>query len=726
MKSKMTVGHSIPDQPIGKEQSKGMRKLSQIIVRRRVLILILSVLLLIPAAWGYLNTRINYDILYYLPDDIETMQGQDILLRDFGKGAYALFVAEGLDDKQASALKGEIEGVEHVAEVIWYDTLLDDSIPQAMLPDRLYDLFHSGDATLMAIFFDSGTSEDVTMDAIEEIRAISGEHCFLSSMSAIVTDTKLLVEQELFWYVLIAVILSAAVLAVTMDSWMAPVLFLTNIGIAIVYNLGTNFIQGEISFITMSLAAVLQLGVTMDYSIFLWNAYKEQLTLHDSHEEAMAQAIASTITSVAGSSLTTVAGFLALCFMTFTLGVDLGVVMAKGVLFGVITCVTVLPALIMSCHRLILKTRHKPVTINGEGFARLVLKHSKLFLAVLLILWVPAIYGNNHVSTYYKLDSSLPSYLNSVQANQVLDEKFNMSTVHMILADRNLPSKETKEMLSRMEQVDGVQFALATDSLIGYNVPRDFVPEEITGKLSSGRWQLMLISTEYPVASDEVNRQIDRLQAIMKEYDDSAMLIGEAPCTRDLINITDRDFQMVSIASIGAIFVIILLVLKSISLPFLLVLVIELAIFINMAISYYTGATLPFIASIVIGTIQLGATVDYAILMTTRYKKERLEGRGKEEAAHIALSSSVPSIVTSALGFFAATIGVGLYSDVDLIGSLCLLMSRGALVSMAVVLTLLPTLYLLCDGLIMRTSWGTAKQEKPRHRLFSAVHAVNH
>ncbi len=725
MKSKMTVGHSIPDQPIGKEQSKGMRKLSQIIVRRRVLILILSVLLLIPAAWGYLNTRINYDILYYLPDDIETMQGQDILLRDFGKGAYALFVAEGLDDPQAAALKGKIESVDHVAEVIWYDTLLDDSIPQAMLPEELYDVFHAEDATLMAIFFDAGTSEDVTMDAIEEIRAISGEHCFLSSMSAIVTDTKLLVQRELFWYVLIAVILSAGVLAVTMDSFMAPVLFLTNIGMAIVYNLGTNFIQGEISFITMSLAAVLQLGVTMDYSIFLWNAYKEEMFQGKAPESAMADAIAATITSVAGSSLTTVAGFLALCFMTFTLGVDLGVVMAKGVVFGVISCVTVLPALILSCQKLIVKTRHKPLTINGGRFADLVLRHNKLFLVGLLILWLPAIYGNNHVNVYYKLDASLPSYLNSVQANQVLSDKFDMSTVHMILADREMDSKQVKQMLDEMKQVDGVQFALATDSLIGYNIPREFLPDDLTGKLSSGRWQLMLISTEYPVASDEVNAQVEQLQAIMKRYDPSAMLIGEAPCTRDLIRITDRDFQMVSIASIGAIFLIIFFVLKSISLPVILVLVIELAIFINMAISYYTGSTLPFIASIVIGTIQLGATVDYAILMTTRYKKERMAGLDKQQAAHVALSSSVPSIVTSALGFFAATIGVGLYSDVDLIGSLCLLMARGALVSMAVVLTLLPTLYLLCDKLIIATTWDMRRPKVQKNRSAVTANAVS-
>lgn len=703
-----------------------MQRISKAIVKCRIPILVLSFLLLIPSALGFLKTRINYDVLYYLPGDIETMQGQDILLKDFGKGAYALFVAEGVTDPQAARLKAEIEGVDHVAQVIWYDSLLDDSIPQAMLPEKLYDAFHAGDTTLMAIFFDSGTSEDTTLDAVVRIRELAGERCFLSSMSAIVTDTKLLVERELFWYVLIAVLLSALVLAVTMDSWMAPVLFLTNIGLAVVYNMGTNVFKGEISFITMSLAAVLQLGVTMDYSIFLWHSFKEQLEHTPDQEQAMADAISATITSVAGSSLTTMAGFLALCFMTFTLGMDLGVVMAKGVVFGVLTCVTVLPALILSCQKLIQKTSHKPLTVNGERFSQLVLKHSKLFLVGLLILWAPAIYGNNHVQTYYKLDSSLPAYLNSVQANKELDEKFDMSTVHLVLADRNLPMRETKEMLSRMEQVDGVQFALGTDSLIGYNIPKAFLPEDLTGKLASGRWQLMLISTRYPVASDEVNAQIDTLQAILKEYDDTAMLIGEAPCTRDLINITDRDFQMVSIASIGAIFVIIFFVLQSFVLPFLLVLVIELAIFINMAISCYTGVTLPFVASIVIGTIQLGATVDYAILMTTRYKRERLAGQSKEQAAHTALSTSVPSVLTSALGFFAATIGVGLYSDVDLIGSLCVLMSRGALISMAVVLTLLPTLYLLCDGLIMKSFWGSGSKPRKHSKKLSAVTTALH
>ena len=682
-----------------------MLQLGKQIVRFRVPILVLSILLLIPSAIGYFHTRVNYDILYYLPDDIETMQGQEILLNDFGKGAYAMFVAEGLSDTQAAQLKGRMEQVDHVAEVIWYDTIADDSIPQAILPDELYDVFHSDNSTLMAIFFDTGTSDDATLDAINELRTVAGEQCFLSSMSAIVADTKMLVEQELAVYVIIAVVLSCIVLAVTMDSWMAPVLFMLNIGMAIVFNLGTNVIKGEISFITQSLAAVLQLAVTMDYSIFLWNCYKEQRSIYDTKESAMAHAISMTIASVAGSSLTTIAGFLALCFMTFTLGIDLGVVMAKGVVFGVIGCVTILPSLMLVFDRAIQKTSHRPITINGDQFARFVIKHHKLIMVVILLLWIPAIIGYRNINVYYKLDTSLPSYLNSVQANEVLSEEFDMSTVHMILASDDLASKDVKNMLSEMQDVDGVEFALATDSLIGANVPKEFLPDQLTEKLSANGRQLIIISSAYPVASDEVNEQIDTLQAIMKKYDSSAMLIGEAPCTRDLISITDRDFQMVSIASIGAIFVIILLVLHSISLPVILVLVIELAIYINMGISFYTGSTLPFIASIVIGTIQLGATVDYAILMTNRYQLERVQGKDKHEAATIALSTSLPSIITSALGFFAATIGVGIYSDVDLIGSLCLLMARGALISMAVVLLLLPALYVVFDGVIIRTSW---------------------
>jgi hypothetical protein len=690
-----------------------MLRFGKKVAKYRVWILVLSVLLLIPSAFGFLSTRVNYDILCYLPDDIETMEGQQILLDDFGKGAYALFVADGLTDSQAAQVKAELEQIDHVAEVLWYDSVADLSVPQEILPDKLYDAFHSGDATMMAIFLDTGTSADETMDAITEMRRVAGEQCFISSMSAIVTDTRDLVQQELFWYVLIAVVLCCVVLAITMDSWLAPALFMANIGVAVIYNLGTNFIQGEISFVTMALAAVLQLAVTMDYSIFLWNSYREQRELYDDREEAMARAISMTIGSVAGSSLTTIAGFVALCFMSFTLGMDLGIVMAKGVVLGVICTVTVLPALILVCDKAIQKTTHRALNLNGEKISNFVVRHNKVFLVVIMLLWIPSIFGYNRVQVYYNLDSSLPDYLPSVQANQKLTETFDMSTIHIILADEELEAKDVKNMLSEIEQVDGVSFALSEDSLIGSRIPKDFLPASATEELESSGRQLMIIGSEYKVASDEANAQVDRLNEILKRYDPSGLLIGEAPCTKDLITITDHDFTVVSAVSIVLIFLIILLVLRSVSLPVILVLVIELAIYINMSISYYTGTVLPFIASIVIGTIQLGATVDYAILMTNRYEHERMSGKDKVEATKTALASSIPSIVTSALGFFAATIGVGVYSDVDLIGSLCLLMARGALISMAVVILLLPSLYLLCDKLILKTSWGLrAKKHK--------------
>ena len=688
-----------------------MLKFGEKIVKLRIPILILSVLLLIPAAIGFFNTRINYDILYYLPDDIDTMQGQDILMDEFGKGAYALFVCEGMEYKDVASLKADLEQVDHVEDVIWYDSVADLSVPVEVLPDSIREVFNSvdGDATLMAIFFDTTTSADETMDAIAAIRTLSGEHCFLSSMSAIVTDTKNLVEQEMPVYVIIAALLCCLVLAVTMDSFMIPVLFMLSIGMAILYNLGTNFIKGEISFITMALVAVLQLGVTMDYSIFLWGSYKEQMELYPDKKEAMAHAIAATITSVTGSSLTTIAGFIALCFMSFTLGLDLGVVMAKGVVLGVICCVTVLPSLILVFDKAIWKTAHRTFQLRTGGVSEFVQKHYKLFAIVMLLLWIPAMYGNANYNVYYKLDNSLPDSLPSVQANQVLNEKFDMSSVEMVLCRSDLSQKEVKAMLNEMESVDGINFALGLNSITGPLVPDKLIPDAAREQLESGGYQLLMISSQYEVATDEVNAQCNELEKIVKSYDPGGMLIGESPCTRDLITITDHDFMVVSAVSIVAIFVIILLVLRSISLPIILVAVIELAIFINMSLAYYTGTTLPFIASICIGTIQLGATVDYAILMTTRYKRERMEGRSKQEAVHTALSTSIHSVISSALGFFAATIGVGIYSDVDLIGSLCLLMARGAIISMVVVILFLPSMFMLFDKLICKTTLGLRK-----------------
>ncbi|MGN1029997.1 MAG: RND family transporter [Butyricicoccaceae bacterium] len=675
------------------------------IVKCRIPILIISVLLLIPAVFGFVKTRINYDILYYLPDDIETMQGQDILMDEFGKGAYAIFVCDDMKDKDAAALRDRMEQVDHVADVL---TLADLSVPVEALPDEVRDIFYSKDGSgqLMFLFFDTTTSADETMDAIEELRSIAGEKCFLSSMSAIVTDTRDLVQKEIGIYVIIAVILSSIVMTLFLDSFLVPVLFLADIGMAILYNLGTNFIQGEISFITMSLVAVLQLAVTMDYSIFLYSSYQEQKRIYPDQQAAMARAIAATITSVTGSSLTTIAGFIALCFMSFTLGLDLGIVMAKGVVLGVISCVTILPALLLTFDGAIQKTSHKPLRFSTEKLTGFVVKHHNILAVIMVLLWIPAIFGYNRVGVYYKLDNSLPKYLNSVQANEKLDEEYGMNSVSMLLVDSDLSKKETKAMLNEMKQVDGVTFALGLDSVTGPRIPDELIPEEVRQTLESDHYKLMLVSSDYQVATDEVNEQCEQLNTILKSYDPKGMLIGEAACTKDLIEITDHDFKVVSAVSILAIFVLILLVLKSGLLPVLLVMIIELAIYINLGCSYYTGTTLPFVASICIGTIQLGATVDYAILMTTRYKRERSSGKNKEASVRIALSTSMHSIITSALGFFAATIGVGIYSDVDLIGSLCLLMARGALVSMVAVLIFLPSMYMLFDKVICKTTGG--------------------
>lgn len=680
-----------------------MLKLGEKIVSARVVILILSFVLLIPAAYGYIKTRVNYDILSYLPKDIETMVGQDILVDQFGTGAFSLYVVEGMEDKEVSALKSKIENVDHVSKVIWYDSFADLSVPKDMLPEKLYDAFNNDDkdATMMAIIFDDTTSADETMDAIEEIRKISDKQCFLSGMSAVVVDTKKLSEKETPIYVLIAVILSSIILAITMDSIMIPVLFLASIGMAIAYNLGSNIFMGQVSYITKALAAVLQLGVTMDYSIFLWHSYKAQQKEYTDKKEAMAHAIAETISSVVGSSITTVAGFVALCFMSFTLGLDLGIVMAKGVVFGVIACVTILPSLILVFDKAIEKTTHKVILPEFKGVGKFIAKHYRIFLVLFVIILIPAIYGYNHTKVYYKLDSSLPDSLESVQANKELAEAFNMNSTHMILVTNDQSDKDTRNMMSDIENIDGVKFCLGLDSIIGSGIPSNFIPSEVTEALKSDEWQLILVGSEYEVASDEVNNQCTEIGKTIDSYNEKNMLVGEAPCTKDLIKITDKDFASVSTVSIGAIFIIILCVFGSISLPIVLVAVIEFAIFINMGIPCFTGTELPFIASIVIGTIQLGATVDYAILMTTKYKRNRLGGYRKFDAVAAACQESVQSIVVSALSFFAATFGVGLYSDIDMISALCTLMARGALISMCAVILMLPSALMLFDKIIM-------------------------
>ena len=680
-----------------------MLKLGEKIVSARVVILILSFVLLIPAAYGYIKTRVNYDILSYLPKDIETMVGQDILVDQFGTGAFSLYVVEGMEDKEVSALKSKIENVDHVSKVIWYDSFADLSVPKDMLPEKLYDAFNNDDkdATMMAIIFDDTTSADETMDAIEEIRKISDKQCFLSGMSAVVVDTKKLSEKETPIYVLIAVILSSIILAITMDSIMIPVLFLASIGMAIAYNLGSNIFMGQVSYITKALAAVLQLGVTMDYSIFLWHSYKAQQKEYTDKKEAMAHAIAETISSVVGSSITTVAGFVALCFMSFTLGLDLGIVMAKGVVFGVIACVTILPSLILVFDKAIEKTTHKVILPEFKGVGKFIAKHYRIFLVLFVIILIPAIYGYNHTKVYYKLDSSLPDSLESVQANTELAKEFNMNSTHMILVTNDQSDKDTRNMMSDIENIDGVKFCLGLDSIIGSGIPSNFIPSEVTEALKSDEWQLILVGSEYEVASDEVNNQCTEIEKTIDSYNDKNMLVGEAPCTKDLIKITDKDFASVSAVSIGAIFLIILCVFGSISLPIVLVAVIEFAIFINMGIPCFTGTELPFIASIVIGTIQLGATVDYAILMTTKYKRNRLGGYRKFDAVAAACQESVQSIVVSALSFFAATFGVGLFSDIDMISALCTLMARGALISMCAVILMLPSALMLFDKIIM-------------------------
>ena len=686
-----------------------MEKFGKVIVKLRIPILILSFLLLIPSAIGYFNTRVNYDILYYLPNEIETMQGQDILMDDFNKGAYAMVVVQNMDTKSTDRLIKKVENVDHVAQVISYTGIVGEDVPSEIVPSKFRKYFEndSTDTTLFAIFFDNTTSSDDTMNAIIQIREQTEGQAFISGMSAVVTDTKNLSEKETPLYVLIAVVLVCIVLAIFMDSFLVPVFFMISIGMAIVYNLGSNILLGEVSYITKALAAVLQLGVTLDYSIFLWHSYKEMKEIYpDDHKEAMAVAIGNTLTSVVGSSITTVAGFIALCFMSFTLGLDLGIVMAKGVVFGVIGCVTILPSLILTFDRALEKTMHREIMPNFDKLATFIVNHSWIFVIVFVVLLGPAIYGQNHTSVYYDLSDTLPDDLACSQANKKLEENFDMNSIYMILADSSMSTDTANEMLDKLGDVDGVQFALGLDTALKSGIPQEFLPAKTVSELKGEDYQIMMIATDYKIASDEINNQINQVNDIVKSYDSKAMVVGEAPCTKDLITITDKDFKTVSAVSIVAIFVIILFVLKSISLPIILVSAIEFAIFVNMGIPYFTHTQIPFIASVVIGTIQLGATVDYAILMTTRYKKERSQGYAKKEAIQIALSTSIPSIIVSALGFFAATFGVGCIASVDMIGSLCTLMARGAIISMFVVIFILPSLFVLCDKLIINTSIG--------------------
>ena len=686
-----------------------MIKFGKTVVKFRIPILILSFLLLIPAGISYINTRINYDILSYLPGDIDTMKGQDILLEDFGTGAFSLCVVEDMSEKQVVDLENEIKGVEHVKDVIWYDTLADISIPMDVLPSEIKDAFNNEDknATLMIVTFDTSMSADETLDAIEQLRTLTKQQCFMSGMSAVVTDIKKICNSEAIAYVILAAGLSAVVLALTMDSFLVPVFFLLSIGMAIIYNLGTNFVSGEISFITQALAAVLQLAVTMDYSIFLWHSYQEnQERFPGDKKRAMAHAISNTVSSVVASSVTTVAGFVAMCFMTFTLGLDLGIVMAKGVVLGVLCCVTVLPAMILTFGGALEKTRHRALIPKFDKMGTFATRKFPIFLVLFVVILIPAVYGYRNTNVYYDLAGTLPADLESVQANNKLEEDFNMGATHIILASSDLSHKDASNMIDEINDLNGVAVVLGKDAILGPAVPQEMLPADVKDMLDNGKLQMIYVMSEYKTASDEVNAQCDAIKEIIKRYDPTAMLIGEAPCTEDLITITDKDFKTVSAVSIILVFLIIAISLKSISIPVILVAVIEFGIFINMGIPHYTGTVLPFIASIVIGTIQLGATVDYAILTTNKYKRARNSGAGKQEAIETAMHSCLPSVFVSALSFFAATFGVGVYSSIDMISSLCILLARGAIISFFVVAFILPAMFMVFDRVIIKTSMG--------------------
>ena len=681
-------------------------RFSKAVVKHRVLILILTVALLVPSVFGMAATRVNYDMLTYLPEDMDTVIGQNELLEDFNKGAFTFLIFEDMPNKDVAALKQQVEQVDHVDTVLWYDSLADLSIPMEMLPDKVYQAFNSDHSTMMAVFFDSGTSEDVTMEAVKQIRTICGKQCFVSGMTALVVDLKDLCEQEEPIYVALAVALACVAMLLFLDGWLIPFVFLASIGAMILLNMGTNFFLGEISYITKALSAVLQLAVTMDYSIFLWHSYNEQLPLCENKEAAMANAIHSTLTSVIGSSVTTISGFIALCFMSFTLGRDLGIVMAKGVLLGVLGCVTVLPSMILVLDKPLQKTKHRSIIPDMRGFAKKLVKIFPVFLVVFALLIAPAYYGYEKANdeVYYNMGQCLPEDMNYVISNSKLQEDFDIASTHMVLVDAGLSPKAVKNMMSEMEQVDGVKYVLGLESVIGSRVPQEVLPDSIKDILESDRWELLLINSEYAPASDEVNEQITSLNTILKKYDQGGMIIGEAPCMKDMIETTDHDFAVVTAVSILAIFVIILLVEKSLTLPVILIAVIELGIFINLGLPHYLGQSMAFITPICISTIQLGATVDYAILMTTRYKAERIAGQAKKDAVWTALYTSIPSIFVSGMGMFAATFGVALYSDIEIVSSMCMLIARGAVISMLLVTFVLPAMFMLLDTVICKTT----------------------
>ena len=690
-----------------------MIKVGKWIAKHRVLMLLIGFLLVIPSVIGIANTRVNYDLLSYLPEHLETVKGQDIMVDEYGMGAFSMVVVENMKMKDIQALEDKFSEVPHVKDVLWYDDVADISLPVEMIPKDLREAFFKGNATMMLVLFDDTTSSDNSMEAVEEMRKIADEQCFISGMTGVVADIKNLALKELPIYVVIAALLSLLVLELTSGSFVVPVLFLISIGLAILYNLGSNIFLGETSYITKALTAVLQLGVTMDYSIFLLNSYEENKRRFPGEKErAMGHAIANTFKSVAGSSVTTIAGFIALCVMTFALGRDLGIVMAKGVLIGVICCVTILPSLVLVFDKAIEKTQHRHLLNNMDRPSTFITKHYKAWILIFLVLLFPAIYGNNHTEIYYNIAESLPDTLDSNVANATLKEDFDMSNIHMVLMDKNMDSLDKQKMFDQIDQVEGVKWTISKNSLIGPSVPDSMIPSDIKSMLQSDDYEIAFICSEYESATDQVNEQIAQIDQIVKTYDTTGMVIGEAPLMKDLQDVTDTDLIRVNVLSIMAIFIIIMIVFKSISLPIILVAVIEFAIMVNMAIPYYQGTSLPFVASIVIGAIQLGATVDYAILMTTRYQKERQRGKDKMEAISIAHKISMPSIISSGLSFFAATFGVACYSQVEMIGSICTLLARGAIISMIVVILVLPAMFMIFDKVICKTSIGFLGKNK--------------
>lgn len=682
-------------------------RFSKAVVKCRIPILIIAFVLMIPSFFGMVNTRINYDMLSYLPDDMDTVVGQYELLDEFGKGAFAFVIVENMPDKDVVKLCDKLSEIDHVDSVLSYPGVVDPSIPKEFIPEKIYKEFNTDNATLLAVFFDTSTTADETLEAVQEVRSVAGKQCFVAGMSAMVVDMKHISESEEIVYIILAVVLCCVAMLVLLDSWLVPFVFIGSIGMMILLNLGTNYFFGEISFITKALSAVLQLAVTMDYSIFLWHSYNEQRKEYSDNKEAMEVAIKKTLSSIVGGSTTTVAGFIALCFMTFTLGIDLGVVMAKGVIFGVIGCVTVLPSLILVLDKPLQKTKHKSLIPNMEKPARGMVRIFPVFLALFAIMLVPAYdsYRKANEEVYYDLSQSLPEDMEYIIANSKLSEDFDMASTHMVLIDASLPSKSIRCLIDEMEAVDGVKHVLAMESVVGTRIPNEAIPDSIKEMLKGDKWELMLIISDYPVASNEVNAQISSLNRILKSYDENGMLIGEAPCTKDMIETTDHDFEVVNTISIVAIFIIIALSTKSISLPVILISVIEFSIFINLGLPHYLGQSMSFITPICISTIQLGATVDYAILMTTRYKTERMAGNEKRTSVTTALSTSIPSIIVSGMSLFSATFGVAVYSNMEMISSMCMLMARGAIISMVCVILILPAMLMLCDRIICVTTF---------------------